>query len=127
DIFDIRDFEALKPRSQTQLTCWLESVRRLATDAATVRRWMNSNGITEHDVELWADDPIHFNVIFPRGILRKARHVKIPHCFNHEDATVPESQERFEKQWRGTSWSKRLFFLPWQRWMSGVDIGMEPM
>ena len=125
DTLDIRDFESLKPRSQGQLTWWLESVRRLATDAATVRRWMESNRIVEHDVELWADDPIHFNVIFPRGVLRKARHVKIPHCFNHEDATVPESKERFEKQWRDRSWSRRLFFLPWQRWMSGVDLRME--
>jgi hypothetical protein len=125
DTLDIRDFESLKPRSQGHLTWWLESVRRLATDAATVRRWMENNGIVEHDAELWADDPIHFNVTFPSGLLRKARHVKIPHCFNHEDATVPESKERSEKQWRLTSWPKRLFFLPWQRWMSGVDLRME--
>jgi hypothetical protein len=125
DTLDIRDFESLRPRTQGSLTWWLESTRRLRRDAATVRSWLNRNGITEHDMELWTDDPIHFYVNFSRGALRKSRQVKIPHCFNHEDVTMPEWKESLERQWRGASWSKRLFFLPWQRLTSGVDMRME--
>jgi len=122
---DIRDFESLRPRTHSPVAWWFESVRRLARDAATVRRWMETNRIVEDEVELWADDPIHFYVNFSRGILRKSRQVKIPHCFNHEDATIPEWKEGLERQWRATPWPKKLAFQPWQRWMSGVDLRMD--
>lgn len=125
DTLDIRDFESLRPRTQAAPAWLLESTRRLRHDAARLRRWMTENQVAEGDVELWADDPIHFNVTFPRGVLRHARHVKIPHSFNHEDVTVPAWKDKLERQWRGTPWRKRYLFLPWQRWTSGVDLRME--
>ncbi len=125
DTLDMRDFQSLRPRSHGPLTWWLESARRLRRDAATVRGWLKKNRISEVDVELWADDPIHVYVNFSRGALRKSRHVKIPHCFNQEDVSVPEWKQRLERQWRGSSWPKRHLFLPWQRWVSGVDLRME--
>jgi hypothetical protein len=125
DTLDIRDFESLQPRTQGSFTWWLESTRRLRRDVATVQSWLIKNGIAERDMELWTDDPIHFYVHFSRGTLRKSRQVKIPHCFNHDDVTTPEWKESLEKQWHGVSWPKRLFFLPWQRLTSGVDMRME--
>jgi hypothetical protein len=125
DTLDVRDLQSLQPRSHSSLTWWLESGRRLRRDAATVRAWLRKNRISERDVELWADDPIHVYVNFSRGMLRNSRHVKIPHCFNQEDVTIPEWKERLDTQWRSASWPKRHLFLPWQRWASGVDLRME--
>src|SRR5262249_17046690 len=76
---DIRDFASLQPRAHGPLAWWLESSRRLRHDAAKVRGWMKKNRIAESDTELWADDPIHFNVFFLRGLLQKSRPVKFPH------------------------------------------------
>jgi hypothetical protein len=122
---DIRDFQSLRPRSQGALTWWLESARRLRRDAAALRSWLKKSGISEQDVELWADDPIHVYVNLSRGVLRKSRQVKFPHCFNLEDATIPEWKARIEQQWRNSSWPKQHLFLPWQRLTSGVDLRME--
>jgi hypothetical protein len=121
---DIRDFKSLRPRTQGPLAWWFEAARRLRGDAATLRGWMMANGIDEGSAELWADDPIHFYVIFSRGLLRRARHVKIPHCFNHEDCTVSDWKEALEAKWASTRWPKKLLFQPWQRWASGVDLRM---
>ena len=122
---DIRNFESLRPRTQGFVRWWFESTRRLRRDAATLRRWMQVNRIAEDDVELWADDPIHFYVSFSRGVLRNARHVKIPHGFNHEDGASSEWKAGLEDQWRAISPLKTFLFLPWQRWTSGVDMRME--
>jgi hypothetical protein len=122
DTLDIRNFESLQPRIHGPLKWWGESVRRLRHDVATVHNWLKKNHIHEHEVELWADEPIHFNVNFLRGLLRQSRHVKIPHCFNHEDVTSLELKVSLEKPWREASWPKRFIFLPWQRWTSGVDM-----
>lgn len=122
---DIRDFQSLKPRTQGPLSWWFESTRRLRGDADALRAWMATNGIDEENVELWSDEPIHFNVSFLRGLLSRARHVKIPHCFNHEDCTVPDWKKALQAGWTSSSWRKRLIFLPWQRWTSGVDMRME--
>jgi hypothetical protein len=125
DTLDMRDFASLRPRTQGPLAWWLESPRRLRCDAAKVRRWMEKNRIGEHEVELWADDPIHFNVFFLRGLLQKSHQVKFPHCFNLEDAATPEWKAQLEQQWRATPWPKKAVFLPWQRWTTGVDLRME--
>jgi hypothetical protein len=125
DTLDIREFQSLRPRYHGPSTWWLESARRLRRDAATVRRWLKKNRISEQDTEFWADDPSHVYVKFFRGMLRHSRHVKIPHCFNHEDATVPEWKQRLEREWHGLSWPKRHVFLPWQRLASGIDLKME--
>jgi hypothetical protein len=125
DTLDIRDFASLRPRTQGPLAWWFESTRRLRRDAAKVRGWMGKNRIAEDDVELWADDPIHFYVNFTRGVLQKSRQVKIPHCFNLEDVTTPEWKAQLEQQWRATPWLKKALFLPWQRWTTGVDVRME--
>ncbi len=125
DTLDMRDFASLEPRSQGPLEWWFESTRRLRRDAAKVRRWMEMNRIGEDQVELWADDPIHFYAIFLRGLLRKSRSVKIPHCFNLEDVTTAGWKAQLEQQWRATPWLKRAVFLPWQRWTTGVDLRME--
>jgi hypothetical protein len=125
DALDISDFESLRPRTQGSLGWWFESTRRMRRDASSLRRWMAENRIVEEDTEVWADDPIHFYVNFLRGTLRKAHHVKIPHCFNHEDGTMPQWKAQLEQQWRATSGLKNLFFLPWQRMTSGVDMRMD--
>ena len=124
-VLDIRDFQSAKPRTQGALAWWFEAARRLRDDAAAVRSWMAANGIDDGRVELWADDPIHFNVMFLRGMLKQARHVKIPHCFNHEDAMVADWKGDIEAKWASASWSRRLLLLPWQRWASAVDMRME--
>lgn len=122
---DIRNFESLKPRTSGPLTWWLESVRRLRHDAATIHRWMKKNQINEDEVELWADEPIHWNVRILRGLLRNARHIKFPHCFNHEDASTAQLKDIMESKWRALAWPHKYVFLPWQRWTSGVDLRME--
>jgi hypothetical protein len=125
DTLDIRDFESLRPRNHGRSAWWFESARRLQQDAAAIRGWMKKRGIVEADVELWADDPIHFYVSFSRGVLRKSRHVKIPHCFNLEDDTIPEFKRKLEAEWRATPWPKKFILQPWQRRMSGVDLRMD--
>lgn len=125
DTLDMRDFDSLKPRSQSALTWWLESVHRLRRDAARIRRWMVRNAITESNLELWTDEPIHFYVNFPRAVLRNARQVKIPHCFNHEDITMPEFRRQLERGWHDTTLAKRYLFMPWQRLASGIDMRMQ--
>jgi hypothetical protein len=125
DTLDIRDFGSLRPRTDGPLTWWFESVRRLRRDATALRCWMEKNQIDEADVELWVDDPVHFYVYFCRGVLRKSRQVKFPHCFNHEDVVSLEWKEGLERRWRATPWLKKFAFQPWQRWMSGVDLRME--
>lgn len=122
DVLDIRDFASMRPRTAGPIAWLFESPRRLRQDASTLRGWMAQNRIEEQDVELWADDPIHFNVVFSRGLLRNAKQVKIPHCFNHEDDTIAAVKKRLEWGWREEPWLKRYFFYPWQRWLSGVDL-----
>jgi hypothetical protein len=122
DVLDIRDFAALQPRVHGPVTWPFETVRRLRQDAATLHRWMSRNAISEQDAELWADDPAQFYVDLPRGILRKARHVKIPHCFNHEDVTSSQVKRKADADWQATPWPKKYLFGAWQRWASGVDL-----
>jgi hypothetical protein len=122
---DIRDFESLKPRTQGPLRWWFESARRLRSDADRLRAWMAANRIEEAAAELWADDPLHFYAIFPRAVLRQARQIKTPHCFNHEDAMSIDAKGGLEAGWRSLAWPKKFLFLPWQRWISGVDLRME--
>jgi hypothetical protein len=124
-MLDMRDFASLKPRTQGPLTWWFESVRRLRSDADTLRAWMSANDINEATAELWTDEPIHFHAIFSRAVLSRARQIKMPHCFNLEDCMSTEAKGCFEARWTSVSRSKKFFFLPWQRWMSGVDMRME--
>jgi hypothetical protein len=125
DTLDIRDFQSFQPRTQGSLAWGLEVVRRLRSDTDALHAWMAMNGIDENNMELWTDEPIHFNVIFLRGMLRSARHVKIPHCFNHEDCMSTDAKENFEASWTAVSPARKFLFLPWQRWTSGVDLRME--
>lgn len=127
DTLDMRDFQSLRPRTQGALTWGFESVRRLRSDAKKVRAWMKANGIDEQGVELWADEPLHFYVTFARGLLARARHVKIPHCFNLEDCTSANLRASLEQSWKSAPRAKQLFFLPWQRWASGVDMRTQLM
>ena len=125
DVLDMRDFQSLRPRTAGPVAWSLESVRRLRRDATVLRIWLAKNGITESEAELWADDPIHLNVSFLRGLLRKSRQIKIPHSFNHDDVNSVDWKRSTERQWRDIPWAKRFLFLPWQRWASGVDLRME--
>jgi hypothetical protein len=86
---------------------------------------MAEHRISETNVELWADDPNYFFIIFLRGLLQRSRHVKIPHCFNLEDVSVPNLKNRLETIWRNASWAKRMLFLPWQRLTTGIDMRMQ--
>lgn len=124
-VFDVRHFESLRPRTESAIKWWFESTRRLRCDARYVRQWMKTHDILDEEVELWADDPIHFNVNFFRGFFRKARHVKFPHGFDYEDETMPETKKRFEAKWHSVSWVKRNLFWPWQTLWSGVELRLE--
>jgi hypothetical protein len=125
DVLDMRNFESLKPRSHDPFVWWFESVRRLRRDASAVRGWMERNGIREENAELWTDDPAQLYVDLPRGILRKSRHVKIPHSFNHEDVASSPIKRLLEAGQPAVSWPKKYVFAPWQRLASGVDLRME--
>jgi hypothetical protein len=122
DTLDLRGFASLQPRTQGPVTWLFETTRRLRSDAARLRKWMVRNHIDEDATELWVDDPIHFNVLFARGTLRRMRHVKIPHAFNHEDATMPEWKATLDQRSHEGPWLRRRLFLPWQRWSTGVDL-----
>jgi hypothetical protein len=121
---DMRGFESLKPRTQGPVTWWFESARRLRADAGTLRAWMAANRIEEAAAELWTDDPLHFHAIFPRAVLGRARQIKTPHCFNHEDSLSMDLKASLEAEWTALSWPRKFLFLPWQRWLSGVDMRM---
>lgn len=122
---DIRNFDSLKPRTHGAALWLIESARRLRRDAARVGAWLAANRISPEHTEIWADDPMHVYVQLLRGMFRRSRHVKFPHCFNHEDAEIPAWKARHEAQWRKASPLKRYLFQPWQRWTSGVDLRME--
>jgi hypothetical protein len=122
---DIRDFQSLQPRTQGALSWWFASARRLRSDAAALRAWMAANRIDEAAAELWVDDPLHFYAMLPRAVLRQARQIKTPHCFNLEDATSADAKDSLEAGWTSMPWPKKFLFLPWQRWASGVDMRME--
>lgn len=122
---DIRHFQSLKPRTEGPLVWWFESARRLRSDARNLRLWMEANGIDARNAELLADDPLHFYVYFTRGALKRARHVKIPHCFNHEDSLSPVWKRSLEENWSNVSWAKRHLFQRWQRWTTGVDLRVQ--
>src|SRR6202035_1834668 len=66
-----------------------------------------------------------FNVIFPRALFSKARHVTIPHCFNLEDETSAGIKDRIEAKWHAVPWLKKYLFWPWVRWISDVDLRLE--
>ena len=125
DTLDMRGFASLRPRTAGAVAWAAESPRRLRQDAATLRGWLARNRVAEVEAELWADEPIHFNVVFPRALLRRARHVKIPHAFNHDDVLSAPWKAAQERRWRARPWPQRCGFLPWQRWTSGVDLRME--
>jgi hypothetical protein len=124
-VLDIRDIESLRPRTQGSLAWWFESARRLRCDAGTLHAWMAANGIDEAAVELWADEPMHLNVILSRGTLSQSVHVKIPHCFNFEDAMTPHLVSNFEAKWHKAPWAKKHIYYPWLRLSSRVDMRLD--
>jgi hypothetical protein len=125
DNLDIRHGASLQPRTHGRMQWLLESPRRLRADATMLHRWMERNGIAEEDTELWTAEPFHFNVIFPRGMLRRSIHVKIPHCFNFEDAMSPSLKDNVEAPWRRAPWAKKHIYFPWLRWTSGMDMRLD--
>jgi hypothetical protein len=122
DTLDMRDFASLQPRNQGTASWVFESTRRLRRDATQLHGWLAANEVDESAAELWVDDPLHFNVIFALGALRRMRRVKIPHAFNHEDVTVTGWKASLERRARQMSWPKRHLFLPWQRRAAGIDL-----
>ena len=125
DSLDIRHGASLQPRPHSRMQWLLESPRRLRADATMLRRWMDRNGIIEETAELWTAEPFHFNVIFARGMLRRARHVKIPHCFNLEDVMSPGIKHNAEAPWREASWAKKHIYFPWLRWTTGMNMRLD--
>jgi hypothetical protein len=125
DSLDIRHGASLQPRAHGPIQWLLEAPRRLRADAAMLHRWMDRNGIAEETTELWTAEPFHFNVIFARGMLRRAIHVKIPHCFNLEDVMSPSLKDSAEAPWREASWAKKLIYFPWLRWTSGMNMRLD--
>ena len=122
EVLDMRNFEQLQPRTQGPARWWFESARRMRKDANTLRAWLKANRIVNRDVELWTDDPIHFNVNFPKGVLHAAHHVKVPHAFNLDDASTADYRRRLAAKKRSEPWAKRILFLPWLRAVSGCDM-----
>jgi len=120
-VLDMRDFHSLKPRRRGGLW-FLESPRRLRHDACLLRNWMTVHHIKEETTEIWVDDPIHFYAQLPRAFLRKARHIKYPHCFNHEDRMSLLTRSVLEGQYKDQRWAKRMLFSPWQRLTTGIDF-----
>jgi hypothetical protein len=125
DSLDIRHGASLQPRTHGRMQWLLESPWRLRTDATMLHRWMDRNGIAEETTELWTAEPFHFNVIFARGMLHRAIHVKIPHCFNFEDAMSPSLKEETEAPWREAPWAKKHIYFPWLRWASGMNMRLD--
>ena len=125
DSLDIRHGASLQLRTHGRMQWLLESPRRLRADATMLRRWMERNGIAEEETELWTAEPFHFNVVFPRGMLRRSIHVKIPHCFNFEDAMSPSLKDNAEAPWREAPWAKKHIYFPWLRWTSGMDMRLD--
>jgi len=85
---------------------------------------MRANRIRENESELWSDDPLHFNVVFAKALLRRARQVKIPHAFNLEDGTCCSYRDGLLKK-TAASLAKRLLFWPWIRLASSCDFRSE--
>ena len=124
-VLDIRDIESLQPRTQGSLAWWFESARRLRSDAGTLHGWTAANGIDEATAELWADEPTHLNVILSRGALARSVQVKIPHCFNFEDAMTPHLVSNVKAQWQRASWAKKHVYYPWLRLSAQVDMRVD--
>ena len=124
-VLDIRDIESLQPRTQGSLTWWFESARRLRRDAGTLHAWMAANGIDEATTELWADEPTHLNVILSRGALPRSVHVKIPHCFNFEDAMTAHLVSNVAAKWQQAPWTKKHIYYPWLRLSAQVDMRVD--
>jgi hypothetical protein len=125
DTLDIREFESLRKRTHSAFAWLIESPRRLRSDSYAVQQWMQRNQLLNDQIELWADDPIHFNVNFSRGYFRAARHVRIPHCFDQENVLNIAYGAAMERQGSDALSSSRRAFLAWQRCASGVDLRPE--
>jgi hypothetical protein len=124
-VLDIRDIESLRRRTEGPLAWWFESARRLRSDVGTLHDWMAANGIDEAAAELWADEPTHLNVILSRGTLPRSVHVKIPHCFNFEDAMTPHLVSNVKAQWQRAPWAKKHVYYPWLRLSAQVDMRVD--
>lgn len=123
---DMRDFESLRPRTQGSVAWWIEAARRSRRDAMTVRRWMRQNGILEREVELWTEEPIHFDTIFAWALLPGARHVKYPECLYREDDDSANYKQRLEERWTKATWARKYAYWPWLHLVSGLDFGYRP-
>jgi hypothetical protein len=84
---------------------------------------MNDNCISDQELEVWTDDPIHFNTLFARAMWPNVRHVKFPHCFNLDDALSSNFKRDLEERWTKASSLKKYLYWPWLRFISGVDYG----
>lgn len=124
---DVRALQSLAPRRHSAVEWLFEAPRRLAVDAKYIRNWLGEVGAMEGDVELWLDDPIHFNVVFLRALLARATQIKFPHCFNIEDAGGVGYRHRYEvKMRRENSWLRRGF-CRWLRLLTGCDFNPESL
>lgn len=121
-VLDMRNFKSLLPRRSNSVRWWFEAAWRCRLDAEFLRGWMRKCGIREMETELWSDDPLHWNVIFAKALLRKARQVKIPHAFNLEDGTCCEYRAGLLRKSLAASPAKRLLFWPWIRLASSCDF-----
>ncbi len=119
---DMRFFESLRPRAAGSALWWFESVRRLRADARTVWQWMDSNGIVESELELWAEDPVHFGSLFQSASCGGLGRSSTLYYFNLEDESIPAYRASviFDRE-RSAHWAKRLLFWPWQKLLSGFD------
>lgn len=114
--------ESMQARRHGSAAWWFESARRLRSDVKALRLWLEERGIVESELELWSDEPIHFNVQFLKALLRNSVQIKFPHCFNLEDSNSAEYRLSLVQKARSESWAKRIVFWRWLRWMSGCDF-----
>lgn len=120
--FDARSLQSFQAREGGSVKWWFESARRLRHDASVVRSWLAQNSESGEALELWADDPIHFNVLFCKALFQEARQVKYPHCFNLEDSTCSDYRQMIVENASNSSWVKRRLFWPWLNLLSGCDL-----
>lgn len=123
---DLDKLESVHPRTQGPIAWWFESARRSRRDAAAVRRWMKENEILENEIELWTEEPIHFDTLFTWALLPDVRHVKYPECLYREDDDSQFYKQRVEARWTKASWARKHIYWPWLRLVSGLDYGRRP-
>jgi hypothetical protein len=126
-VLDMRDFDSFKPRCEGPFRWPIELARRLRNDVRTVHRWEQTNGIkrTGH-IELWTEDPIHFDTQFSIAAWADAAQIKYPHCLYQEHGMTALVMTDMMKRWTDQTFARRTLYGSWVRLTSGLDLARPP-